>query len=239
MPEHKFAEIFVYRQGAEKVEEGFSTDDIPALVGDERNVVWVDFRGENKDDLPTIKELLLNTFKFHYLTVEDCLETRNIPKIEAFTDYLYFIVHGIKPNEKEPAKFETRELDGYLGPNYVVTFHVERFRSIKNVKQQVRSSPFACQRGAAYLLHQILDNVVDNYMPLVDEFDVTINELEERVLSMKRPNGGILEEIIDLRRSVARLKRISTRQLEVLYRMSHGEFPLIPEPVLPFFRDVH
>jgi magnesium transporter len=44
---------------------------------------------------------------------------------------------------------------------------------------------------------------------------------------------------MDLRRSVSRLKRISARQLEVLYRISHGEFPQIPEHILPFFRDVH
>lgn len=239
MPEHNFAEVFVYRQGAEKVEEGFKVDEIAGLVANPDNVVWIDLRGEDKTDHAAIKDLLLNTFKFHYLTVEDCLETRNIPKIEAFTEYLYFIVHGVKPDESAPSKFETRELDGYLGPNYVVTFHIERFRSIKNVKQQIRSSPFACQRGAAYLLHQILDNVVDNYMPLVDRLDVAINELEECVLSTRHNDGRLLGDIMDLRRSVARLRRTSTRQLEVLYRMSHGEFPLIPENVLPFFRDVH
>ena len=239
MKDHKFAEIFVYRQGAEKVDEGFAVEEIAGLIADRNNVVWVDLRGEDKQDHDAIKDLLLNTFRFHYLTVEDCLETRNIPKIDAFTDYLYFIVHGVKPDDKEPAKFQTRELDGYLGANYVVTFHIERFRSIKNVKQQVRSSPFACQRGAAYLLHQILDNVVDNYMPLVDRLDVAINELEECVLSTRHSDGTLLGDIMDLRRSVARLRRTSTRQLEVLYRMSHGEFPLIPENVLPFFRDVH
>jgi magnesium transporter len=75
-------------------------------------------------------------------------------------------------------------------------------------------------------------------MPVVDDFDDSINELEERVLRM-RGGHGILEELMDLRRSVARLRRISTRQLDVLYRMSHGEFPQIPSNVLPFFRDVH
>jgi magnesium transporter len=90
------------------------------------------------------------------------------------------------------------------------------------------------------LLHQVLDNVVDNYMPLVDRLDVAINELEEGLLSSRqRHNGRMLQDIMDLRRSVARLKRTSSRQLEVLYRMSHGEFPQIPENVLPFFRDVH
>lgn len=76
-------------------------------------------------------------------------------------------------------------------------------------------------------------------MPIVDDFDVAINELEDRVYLTKSADNLILEEIMDLRRSVARLKRISARQLDVLYRISHGEFPQIPDNVLPFYRDVH
>ncbi len=232
-------EVFVYRQGANKVEEGLTVEELPELLADETNVVWADFRGETDEELNATKDVLLNVFKFHYLTVEDCLETRNQPKIEAFPDYFYFIVHGVKPAETSATNFVTKELDGYLGKNYVVTFHVERFRSIKAVKQQLRSSTFACQRGASYLLHQILDQLVDLYMPLVDDFDTEIDSLEERVLTMKKGSNVILEDIMDLRRSVARMKRISSRQLEVLYRMSHGEFPQIPETILPYFRDVH
>lgn len=232
-------EIFVYRKGAAKVEEGFTRDDLPTLLADQTNVIWIDLCGEVPHEREMAKDLLANVFKFHYLTIEDCLETRNQPKIEGFPDYLYFIVHGVKPEVTKATNFVTKELDGYLGSNYVVTFHVERFQSIKNVKAQVRSNPFICSRGSAYLLHQILDRIVDLYMPLVDEFDESITVLEERVFGMKTSNNQILEEIMDLRRSVARLKRISSRQLEVLYRMSHGEFPQVPEHVLPFFRDVH
>ncbi len=232
-------EIFVYRKGAEKVEEGFTRDDLPGLLAEPTNVVWVDFCGEVEAEIEMTKDILANVFKFHYLTIEDCLETRNQPKIEGFPDYLYFIVHGVKPEETMATNFVTKELDGFLGPNYVVTFHVERFQSIKNVKAQIRNSTFSCQRGAAYLLHQILDRLIDLYMPLVDEFDESISTLEERVFGMKKSSNLILEEIMDLRRSVARLKRISSRQLEVLYRMSHGEFPQVPEHILPFYRDVH
>jgi magnesium transporter len=237
--EKPFAEIFVYRPGAARAEETCDISILPQVLAEPDAVIWVDIRGENERDIPKIKELLLNVFKFHYLTVEDCLETRNSPKIEAFPDYFYFIVHGMRAGETSPTNFVTKELDGYLGPNYVVTFHIERFRSIKNVKQQLRSSTFACQRGAAYLLHQILDQLVDMYMPLLDDYDDAINDLEERVLNLKRSNTTLLEEIMDLRRGVARLKRISHRQLEVLYRMSHGEFTQIPDNILPFFRDVH
>ena len=232
-------EIFVYRKGADKVEEGFSRDELPDLLADETNVVWVDLRGETEEHRELAKDVLANIFKFHYLTIEDCLETRNQPKIEGYPDYLYFIVHGVKPEITSSSNFDTKELDGFLGKNFVVTFHVERFQSIKNVKAQIRSSTFTIGRGSAYLLHQILDRIVDLYVPLVDEFDESITVLEERVFGMKRTNNAILEEIMDLRRSVARLKRISSRQLEVLYRMSHGEFPQIPENRLPYFRDVH
>jgi magnesium transporter len=232
-------EIFVYRNDSDKVEEGFSAADLPNLLAEKDSVIWVDFLGEHPQQIEDARKILLEVFHFHPLTVEDCIETRNQPKVEAFPDHFYFIVHGIKPGETGPTNFVTKELDGYLGPNYVVTYHDQRFRSIKAVKQQIRSSTFACKRGAAYLLHQILDNIVDLYMPIVDDFDNEINTLEDRVLGMTKSNTIVLEEVMDLRRSVARLRRISARQLEVLYRISHGEFPQIPDNILPFFRDVH
>ena len=232
-------EILVYRKGADHVEEGFSAADLPELLGDPDALVWVDLLGESPEQIKSAEDVLLNVFHFHPLTIEDSIETRNQPKIEAFPDYLYFIVHGIRTGETNSTNFVTKELDGYLGKNFVVTFHLERFRSIKEVKQQLRTSTFACQRGAAYLLHQILDHIVDLYMPVVDDFDESINRLEDRAFQLKKSNDSILEEIMDLRRSVARLRRISARQLDVLYRISHGEFPQIPENILPFYRDVH
>lgn len=232
-------EIFLYRPGAKQVEEGFTVDELPELLKNKDNVVWVDLLGETPEQIDEARTLLLDTFKFHYLTVEDCVETRNQPKVEAFPDYIYFIVHGIKPGETGPGKFVTKELDGYLGENFLVTFHDQRFRSVKIVKEQIRKSHLAFTRGPAYVLHQVLDHIVDLYMPIVDDFDLEIASLEERVFDLKKSDSAVLEEVMVLRRSVMRLRRISARQLEVLYRISHGEFPQIPEHILPYFRDVH
>lgn len=241
MEEHQqgFMEVFVYRQGSDSIEEGFDVDDLPALLADRTNVVWVDLRGETPDEALSSKHVLENIFKFHHLTIEDCLETRNQPKVEIFADYIYMIVHGVKPDETTSSNFVTKELDVFLGENFLVTFHAQRFRSVKNVKQHVRDNTFICQRGVAYILHQILDQIVDLYMPIVDDFDESINKLEDRIFLMKKGNNEMLQEIMDLRRSVARLRRISARQMDVLYRMAHGEFPQIPEKLLPFYRDVY
>jgi magnesium transporter len=231
-------EIFVYKKGEKSIRENVPVEDLSELLADETIMVWVDLDIRNKEDLREAENIYKNIFKFHHLTIEDCREERNQPKVEEFPDYLFFIVHGIK-SQTNTSNFVTKELDGYLGKNFVVTNRNEDFRSIDGVKRQIRNSPRVFQRGAAYLLHQILDKLVDMYMPIVDDFDTAINELEDRVYEMDTSDNAILEEIMDIRRSVGRLKRISTRQLEVLYRISHGEFPQIPEHILPFYRDVH
>ena len=227
-------EILVYRQGTPKIEENWTAADLPELLKDLSAVIWVDMERPTEAD----ERVLLDVFHFHPLTVEDCRENRHYPKVEEFEGYLYFIVHGVTA-DISPERFNTIELDGFLGRNYVITYHHEMFRSINNVKQLLRTTPVACQRGTAFLLHQILDQVVDYYSPVLDDFDDRIDRLEDDIFTLKRPNNTILAEIMDLKRSVLRLRRISGKQTDILHRMSRGEFALIPDEMRPFYRDVY
>ena len=227
-------EILVYKKGIPKIQGNFTAKDLPELLKDLSAVIWVDMESPTEED----ERVLLDVFKFHPLTVEDCRENRHYPKIEEFEDYIYFIVHGVRA-ETSPERFNTIELDGFLGPNYVITYHHDMFRSINNVKQLLHTTPVACQRGPAFLLHQILDQVVDFYSPVLDDFDDRIDRLEDDIFKLKQPNNEILSEIMDLKRSVLRLRRISVKQMDVLHLMSRGEFSLITEEMRPFYRDVH
>jgi magnesium transporter len=227
-------EIFVYREGETKVASGFTVEQLPELLKEEKSVIWVDMPEPTEAD----DRILLDVFHFHPLTVEDCRENRHYPKIEEFPAYLYFIVHGVTANTT-PDRFNTIELDGFLGPNFVITYHHEMFRSINNVKKQLTTSPVACQRGPAFLMHQILDQIVDYYSPVLDDFDERIDELEDNIFSLKQPNNAILEDIMDLKRSVLRLRRISAKQMDIFYRLSRGEVHLIPQGMLPFYRDIY
>lgn len=227
-------EILVYREGAQKVETGHSVEQLPELLKDQTAVIWVDMEEPTEAD----ERVLLDVFKFHPLTVEDCRENRHYPKIEEFPDYLYFIVHGVRA-DTSPDHFNTIELDGFLGKNFVITYHHEMFRSIHNVKKMLSTSPVACQRGPAFLLHQILDQIVDYYSPVLDDFDERVDKLENDIFQIKSPNDEILSQIMDLKRSVLRLRRISAKQMDIFYRMSRGEVHLIPQAMLPFYRDIH
>ncbi|HEX3279771.1 MAG TPA: magnesium/cobalt transporter CorA [Pyrinomonadaceae bacterium] len=227
-------EIFVYRNGADRIETGFTAEQLPELLKDQNLLVWVDMAEPTAVD----EKVLLDVFHFHPLTVEDCRENRHYPKVEEFPGYLYLIVHGVRA-DTSPDHFNTIELDAFLGRNYVITYHHDEFRSITNVRQLISTSPIVCQRGAAFLLHQILDQIVDYYSPVLDDFDERIDQLEADIFRLNRPNNEILEQIMDLKRGVLRLRRISAKQREVLLRMSRGEFALIDAQILPFYRDVH
>ena len=227
-------EIFVYRPGEERVEEGFTVEQLPDLLKDENLMIWVDMERPTEED----DRILLDIFHFHPLVVEDCRAERHHPKAEEFPGYVYFIMHGVTA-ETDSEQFITIELDFFLGPNYVLTYHHDLFRSINNVKQKVRSSPVVCRRGPAYLLYQILDQLVDYYTPVLDDFDERISKLEDDIFNLRNPDNSILEEIQGLKRSVLRLRRISQKQLNILYRLSHGEFKMADEQMLPFFRDIY
>src|SRR5512140_781036 len=135
--------IFIYREGSKTVEQGFTVEQLPELLRDEKALVWVDMETPSEAD----DQVLLDIFHFHPLTVEDCRANRHHPKVEEFPDYIYFIVHAIR-TEATPERFNTVELDGFLGRNFVVTYHHDRFASIDKVKQSITSSPVVCQRGA-------------------------------------------------------------------------------------------
>lgn len=227
-------EIFVYRPGAAKIEENFTVANLPELLKDESLVIWVDMERPTEEDDRTLADV----FHFHPLTIEDSRSDRHHPKIEEFPDYVYFILHGVTV-ETTPERFTTIELDGYLGRNFIITYHHEAFRSINNMKQRVRSTTLPCQRGAASLLHQITDQVVDYYAPVLEAFDERITQIEDDIFATRRPAESILEQILDLKRSVLRLRRISSKQLDILHQMSRGQIRLIDSSMLPFYRDVY
>ena len=91
-------DIFVYREGSDKVEEGFSLDQLPALLQNDKLVIWVDMEAPSEAD----DRVLLDIFHFHPLTVEDCRANRHHPKVEEFPDYIYFIVHAVEGEFKSP-----------------------------------------------------------------------------------------------------------------------------------------
>jgi magnesium transporter len=96
-------------------------------------------------------------------------------------------------------------------------------------------------KGIAWLAHALLDRAVDRYMPVIDQLDAEIEELENEVLDRAGTQRGrtVLMRILAFKRRLQELRRMSIHQREILLRLSRGELDEIPAEALPFYRDVY
>lgn len=215
---------------------------MPTLLADTNLFLWVDL--EHATDVET-KAILEGVFHFHPLSIEDCVEVSPSPKVEEytpkegdlFTPYLFMVIHAVDYSRTDGV-FATSELNFFLGKNFLVTYHDVALKSIVSTEEQ-------CTRGTARLTarapdrvaHTILDALVENYKPALEELSLEIAELETQAL--QRPTQETLNKIIQIKKEVLHLRQIIGPQREVLARFARGEFKLIRPHLVPYYRNVY
>jgi magnesium transporter len=216
-----------------KLQRDLTESDIVKAFGSHQGLLWVDISETTEADV----KFLERAFHFHHLSVEDCVSSDiHPPKIDAFNDYLFIVVHGI--NYAATSEIvETAELAVYLGKNFVVTNHNFPLYSVSDVQQSVEDNGGPMKQGADFLAHTIIDTLVDNVMPTIDRMNDVAEEIEEAVIQHPQPH--VLEGILKLKRSSLKVHRVMSPQREVLNRLSRGEFSLIKTEAQIFFRDIY
>jgi len=206
---------------------------IRSFLATGEGLLWIDVEDVASEDA----ELLGNVFCFHPLAVADCV-SRNIhpPKIDDFEDYLFIVVHGINYNIESDVE-ETTELALFLGKNYVVTCHYVPLRAVASVLNRVRANARPMRRGAEFLAHDLIDALVDNIMPTVEEMDEKCTQLETEALH--DPKRQTLTSIMRLKRSIVALNRVILPQREILNGLSRGDYPLISDRSQIYYRNIY
>ncbi len=205
---------------------------LPAFLKDDSESVWVDLEAPTAAET----EILSTVFNFHPLSIEDCIAESHLPKLDDFEDYLFLVLHGARGGEA-PGSFATVELNFFLGRRFLVTFHSQMSRSINRVKERCQKNSLSFARGADFLLHEILDGMVDNYFPVLDAFDTEIDQLEQRAFT--DPSKVTLDAIFALKRDVMQLRRVTSPQREILNRLSRDPFQAVSRRAAVYFRDVY
>ena len=195
-------------------------------------MIWIDFETPTADEA----QILSTIFKFHPLAIEDCWHEPQQPKVDDYGDYVFLVVHGVR-YDAEKDEFPTHELNIFLGPNFLVTFHSFHSRSIEATQTYVRRNPHVMARGMDFLLHHILDKVIDNYFPKLEIIEDKIDDLEATAFT--HPTPELLTRLFELRHTVAHIKRVATQEREVLVGMSRGEFPFVSKRARLYFKDIY
>ena len=194
--------------------------------------VWVAIESPTPDEA----RILSSVFHFHELAIEDALSEVHHPKIESYGEYLYLILHGIDFRASEHC-FTTRDVDFFLGAQFLVTVHAGMSRSIDQIGHVCTKDARVLGEGPGLLMYRIVDAMVDNYRPEVEKLEERLDEMETEVF--EKPNTGLARRILDFKRDIASLRRIVLPQRDAVGRLARREFPLISEPLAYRFRDVH
>jgi magnesium transporter len=223
----------LYRSG-----KGGFTIDVPAThwrvaLRDMDGLLWVDF-GEEAPEV--LEPMLRDIFGFHALAIDDALREAHVPKIDNWGEYLYAVLHGVRFNP-ETLELTTREVDVFLGQHFLVTHHRWPVEAVDRLWDTCQSDQRRLERGADYLLYELLDLLTADYMPVIDTMDATIDHVEDEVFS--NPSPHTLNTIFSLKRAALHLRRIIGPQREVLNRLARDTYSMIDAEDRIYFRDVY
>lgn len=194
--------------------------------------VWVDLVNPTPEEAG---QILVHTFHFHPLAVEDAMSEIHHPKVETYDGYLYLILHGIAFQKREH-RFATSDVDFFVGRNYLVTVHDGTSRSIAKIRDVCDKHGHVLSEGPVALLHRIVDSMVDNYRPEIEALEKRIDRIEHEAVFGTRES--IVRDILALKRDLSSLRRVVVPQRDVVGRLARREFPIISDEMAYRFRDV-
>ena len=223
---------FIFSDGR-LVGQDLELEALRLVRADKGLLLWVDLDNPTPDE---IKALLEGVFQFHPLAIEDCVQPNSLPKVEDYEDYLFIVTHAVDFTRTE--KFNTTELDLFLGKDYLVTFHTAPLRSVTTLMERTTKSVGAGPRGPDRIAHTLIDLLVDNYAPVIDELRAELEELEEHVLAKESVHNTLVNELLHVRGDFTHLRTIVRPQRDVIERLARGDSKMIRPKLLPYFRDL-
>lgn len=200
------------------------------LAADAGGFVWVGIYEPDHALLHKLQE----EFGLHPLAVEDALNAHQRPKIEAYGEDLFLVLHTAQAND---CRIETGETHVFLGPKYLVTVRHGASLPYSSARERAGQTPELLKLGPGFGLYAVLDYAVDNYFPIIEQYQRELEVLESDLFNGQF-NRSTVRKLYDLKRDLTRL-RLSISPLGDMLRQLMKFHPhLVGEPVQPYLRDV-
>lgn len=231
--------ISIIKYSKDKGVQYLKTEDLISWDYKSNEKIWIDIYNCSLEENTHI---LKDIFNFHPLAIEDSLKYLgdhevHHPKIDDFNDYLFIVFNGLTAIEKK-FNYDLFSMSCFLGHNFLVTIHNEKNENtiLKNTKSVLAVSSF--KKGPDYILNLILDEIVDRYYPLLDNLENDIDDVEQLIFK-EMPSNETLYRILNIKKELIKLRRISSYQKEVLYKLTRGDSKLISAEESVYYRNVY
>ena len=184
----------------------------------------------NDDDLATIQE----EFGLHPLAVEDAVNTRQRPKLEGYENHLFAVTHQLDTINDQ---LEAKQIACFVGKHWVLTLHDGAERMMAEATTRCMRIPKPSDRGPSFVMHAVLDTVVDDYQSIADRLEDEVEDLEEKLLVDPRTPAGL--QIYSVKQRLARFRRYAQPGSRVLATfVESNQQTIATTETAAFFRDV-
>lgn len=201
-----------------------------ALAIDDGSFVWIGVYEPDEALLDKLQE----EFDLHDLAIEDAHHAHQRPKIEAYGNSLFVAVHTAQTSNGKIAFGETHL---FVGPRYLVTVRHGASLSYSAVRARCERDPELLALGPSYGLYAVLDFVVDNYLPIVDEFSEQLNALEKDIFSESFRRETV-QKLYELKRDLTRLRLAVAPMQDITGQLTRVHTGFVGEEMRLYFRDV-
>ncbi|HEY3696794.1 magnesium/cobalt transporter CorA [Phenylobacterium sp.] len=178
--------------------------------------------------------VLQDRFGLHPLAIEDALTASQMPKVDIYGDQLFVVARTAHLEDETICYGET---DIFVGPNHIITVRHGSARAHNTLRHQLEAAPIHLKYGVDYVLHAVLDFIVDGYLPLVEAIEEDVLAMERHALDAFLSREEV-SRIFNLRRELMRFRRVLGPMEEVASRLEHHDMPCIDVEVRPYFSDV-
>ncbi|MFC7677505.1 magnesium/cobalt transporter CorA [Paenibacillus sp. GCM10028914] len=177
--------------------------------------VWVDFVAPTPEE----SRMLETYFHFHPLAVEDCLHVLQRPKLDYYDDVQFLVLHALDPNTLQAV-----EVDFFLSPSLLVSFHMEPLSEVEDAWERVSESVkkrAVKANGATFSAYTVMDKLVDQYFPSLFAIEDELAEIESK--GGNESVEDLMQQVFAIRSKLLKLRRTVVPMRDLLYRVVNSQ----------------
>ena len=191
-----------------------SLDETFELMASRGGMGWIGLYRPDADELHAVA----TEFELHELAVEDALVGHQRPKIERYGDHLFVVLRPARYLDAEE-EVEFGEVHVFIGSDFVVTVRHAESPDLARVRHRLESEPELLARGPEAVLYAILDEVVDEYAPVLAGLENDIDEIESQLFV---EDVDATQRIYELGREVIDFQRAVQPLTSMVETLLHG-----------------
>jgi magnesium transporter len=222
-----------YRDGKLQ-HENFPVDKVSDELEIPGTTVWFDLCGSDTADLDVISEEL----GLHELAVEDVRDPHQRPKLDHYPEHLFLVAYSLEMDERTD-QLRAHEINVFITENALVTVREDEGFDIEDVVRRWDGAPKLAGDGVAFLLHGVLDYVVDTHFQAIQTLDTEIDGLEDQLFDDVTTDKQLQRRTFELRKDLVKLRRLVLPMREVVNTIMRRDLNVVTDRLAPYFQDVY